>query len=94
MEPQSYFASGFVYGVVVGVAGTVIVWLWVRLALASGAIARRRGYPRFAGFAAGLLTGPIALVILAVLPSRNVDETRRRRHVEGEQPTKEKIGTP
>lgn len=57
-----YFVSGFWVGVAVGVAASVVLWLWVRLARAAGAIANRRGYPRLAGLAAGLLTGPLAIV--------------------------------
>ena len=70
MVPQSYFVSGFWVGVVVGASGAAVLWLWVRLARAAGAIANRRGYPRFAGVAVGLLTGPLAIATFALLPSR------------------------
>ncbi len=68
--PQSYFVYGLFIGIVVGVAGAAILWLWVRLARASGALANRRGYPRLAGVAFGLLTGPLAIAAFALLPSR------------------------
>ncbi len=70
MVPQSYFVYGLFVGIVAGVAGAAILWLWVRLARASGALANRRGYPRFAGVAAGLLTGPLAIATFALLPPR------------------------
>jgi hypothetical protein len=70
MVPRAYVVSGFWVGVVVGVAGSVILWLWVRLARTAGALANRRGYPRLAGVAFGLLTGPLAIATFALLPSR------------------------
>ncbi len=71
MVPQSHVAAGFWFGVVVGVAASVTFWLWVTLARAAGAVANRRGYPRLAGVAIGLLTGPLAIVAFALLPSRH-----------------------
>jgi hypothetical protein len=70
MVPHSYFASGFLFGVAVGVRSSMIFWLWVRLARAAGAVANRRGYPRLVGVVAGILTGPLALAACALLPSR------------------------
>jgi len=70
MVPQTYFVSGFWFGVAAGVGSSMIFWLWVTLARAAGAVANRRGYPRLAGVAAGILTGPLAIVAFALLPSR------------------------
>ncbi len=61
---------GFIAGTAVGLATAVILWLWVRLARATGAVANRRGYPRLAGVAAALLTGPLAIATFALLPQR------------------------
>jgi hypothetical protein len=68
--PESYFASGFWFGVLVAVAGSVIIILWVGLALAAGRVAKRRGYSRTGGIAAGIFTGPLAVAGFALLPSR------------------------
>jgi hypothetical protein len=60
--------QAFWFGVVVGVAAAIC--LWVTLAVIAGVVAHRRGYPRVAGLAIGLLTGPLAIVAVALLPSR------------------------
>ncbi len=75
MATQSYSqapgATIFWWGVAIVVAANAILWLWVTLARATGAVAKRRGYPRFAGVAIGLLTGPLALAAFALLPTRH-----------------------
>jgi hypothetical protein len=76
--PQSYFASGFWFGVLVAASGSAIIVLWVGLALGAGRIAKRRGYPRAAGLGAGALTGPLAVIGFALLPSRR--RVHRRGH--------------
>ena len=70
MVPQSYVALAFFAGIVVGTMAIVALWLWVRLARIAGALARRRGYPRFVGIALGLLSGPLAVAAFALVPSR------------------------
>jgi hypothetical protein len=67
---QSYLVIGFLAGIVVAVAGAAILSLWVKVARATGRFASRRGYPRFAGVAAGLLAGPLAMIVFALLPSK------------------------
>ncbi len=68
---QSSGASMFWWGVVIVVVAFAILELWVTLARAAGTVAKRRGYPRFAGVAVGLVTGPLAIAAFALLPSRH-----------------------
>jgi hypothetical protein len=67
---QTYFEAGFWYGFVAGVAASAVLWLWLTLARAAGALATRRGYPRIAGLALGLVAGPVAIATFALLPTR------------------------
>jgi hypothetical protein len=67
---QSYFASGFWFGVVLAASAAAIICLWIGLALGAARVAKRRGYPRAAGLAGGVLTGPVAILGFAVLPAR------------------------
>jgi hypothetical protein len=67
---DAYVAAGFWFGVLVAAVGAVIIFVWVGLALGAGRVANRRGYPRAAGLAVGVLTGPLAIAGFALLPSR------------------------
>ena len=71
MQQQFSGATVFWWGVVMVVAAFAILELWVTLARAAGTVAKRRGYPRVAGVAIGLLTGPLAIAAFALLPSRH-----------------------
>jgi hypothetical protein len=70
-QSSGYGPTAFWWGVVIVVAAFAILELWVTLARAAGAVAKRRGYPRFAGVAVGILTGPLAIAAFALLPSRH-----------------------
>jgi hypothetical protein len=70
-QQQSSGATIFWWGVAIMVAAFAILELWVTLARAAGAVAKRRGYPRLVGVAVGLLTGPLAIAAFALLPTRH-----------------------